>query len=80
MAQSHQAKEVVLEIGDEIGLQEFHVQVQNGTITRDIFDRCEIYLILLPLKFVFVSLKIYLFVIWLTYHNSMYMKYLPYIC
>ena len=42
MAQSAQAKEVVLEIGNEIGEQAFSVQVQNGTVTRDVFDTCEV--------------------------------------
>ena len=37
MAQSHQAKEVVLEIGDEIGLQEFHVQVQERNCNERYF-------------------------------------------
>ena len=42
MAQSAQAKEVILEIGEELGLQEFQVQVQTGTIEKDVFDSCNI--------------------------------------
>ena len=40
MAQSSQAKEVILEIGEEIGLQEYSIQVQNGTVKKFIFDNC----------------------------------------
>lgn len=40
MAQSSQAKEVILEIGEEIGSQQYNVQVQNGTVTKKVFGSC----------------------------------------
>ncbi len=40
MAQSSQAKEVILEIGEELGPQTYTVQVQSGTVKKTIFDNC----------------------------------------
>lgn len=40
MAQSAQAKEVVLEIGNEIGEQVYTFQTQNGTVSELVFDTC----------------------------------------
>lgn len=40
MAQSSQAKEVILEIGEELGAQIYTVQVQSGTVKKTIFDDC----------------------------------------
>lgn len=40
MATSAQAKEVILEIAEEVTSQETSIQVQNGTVNKLIFDNC----------------------------------------
>jgi len=41
MSDSSQAKEVVLEVGEELSSQEYSIQVENGTVTKTVFDACE---------------------------------------
>ncbi len=40
MAQSSQAKEVILEIGTEVSEQSYSVQVQSGAVSKQVFDTC----------------------------------------
>lgn len=40
MAQSSQAKEVILEIGTEVSEQSYNVQVQSGAVSKQVFDTC----------------------------------------
>tara|TARA_R110002073_G_scaffold88016_2_gene209000 strand:- start:12976 stop:17253 length:4278 start_codon:yes stop_codon:yes gene_type:complete len=42
MAQSSQAKEVILEIGTAESEQTYSVQVQSGTVSKQIFDTCQL--------------------------------------
>tara|TARA_R110000796_G_scaffold60332_2_gene139516 strand:- start:3016 stop:7311 length:4296 start_codon:yes stop_codon:yes gene_type:complete len=42
MAQSAQAKELILEIGGEIGTQSYDQVVQSGTVSKQVFDTCSL--------------------------------------
>ena len=42
MAQSAQAKELILEIGGEIGTQNYSQLVQSGTVSKQVFDTCSL--------------------------------------